>query len=346
MLDVTKPVITLKGDNPMELIQGTAYSEPGATATDDVDGKVTVTITGSVDKDTVGTYTLTYTAKDSAGNTAVSTRTVKVSPDTTPPTVTLNGETNLSLYVDQTYTERNATATDDNDGDVTSSIVITGEVNTSKAGVYTLTYTAKDRAGNEGNVTRTVTVIRIKKTGQTQSYNVDGNEITDHSLKDDGYYQKGITPRYTRDDAKEIVTDRLTGLMWQDDANVSAVTKQWLTNGNYSTCENNNSDPACYDTSGDTAATYCTNLTLGGYTDWRLPSIYELMDIVDRSRNTPALDTDHFKHVYSDDNHAHYWSSDTVLGRENSGWFVHADYGDDRQDNKNSSDYVRCVRNK
>lgn len=66
--DTTKPVITLNGVSSLELIKGTAYTELGATATDDKDGTLTVTISGTVDFNTVGTYTLTYKAKDSSGN--------------------------------------------------------------------------------------------------------------------------------------------------------------------------------------------------------------------------------------------------------------------------------------
>lgn len=77
-IDTTKPVITLKGASSLELTKGTAYTELGATATDDRDGTVTVTTSGSVDVNTVGTYTITYKAKDSAGNEAVATRTIKI----------------------------------------------------------------------------------------------------------------------------------------------------------------------------------------------------------------------------------------------------------------------------
>ena len=47
--DTTKPVITLNGASSIELTQGTAYTELGATATDDRDGTVDVTVSGSVD---------------------------------------------------------------------------------------------------------------------------------------------------------------------------------------------------------------------------------------------------------------------------------------------------------
>ena len=77
-VDNTPPNITLNGGNPIELAKGTAYIESGATAIDDIDGAVNVTVTGNVDVNRVGTYTITYKAKDSAGNEATLTRTVKV----------------------------------------------------------------------------------------------------------------------------------------------------------------------------------------------------------------------------------------------------------------------------
>jgi len=183
----------------------------------------------------------------------------------------------------------------------------------------------------------------LKKTGQTKSYDAYGNEVTDGSIKDDGYYQKGVDPSYTRDDATEIVTDHITGLQWQDNADVETVKKQWLTDANYNTCDNNHSDPACYDTSGDTAATYCSNLTLGGHTDWRLPTQKELMYIADRSKRDPAIDTTAFTHVVSD----FYWSSTTIVGEEYFAWGVFFDVGMNGGYvwyTKSSSHYVRCVR--
>ena len=76
--DTTPPVITLTGDNPLEVMSGTSYVELGATAIDDRDGNVTVHISGSVDTSTVGVYTLSYAAEDSAGNEATKTRIVNV----------------------------------------------------------------------------------------------------------------------------------------------------------------------------------------------------------------------------------------------------------------------------
>ena len=76
--DTIKPVIVLTGDNPLLLTLGDTYMEPGAIATDDIDGHVAVTISGSVDTASEGNYTLQYRAKDLAGNQAAVTRTVIV----------------------------------------------------------------------------------------------------------------------------------------------------------------------------------------------------------------------------------------------------------------------------
>lgn len=81
--DTTLPVITLLGDAVMNLTVGDTFTEPGFTATDDVDGDITgnVVVGGdTVDTDTTGTYTITYNVSDAAGNEATeATRTVVVS---------------------------------------------------------------------------------------------------------------------------------------------------------------------------------------------------------------------------------------------------------------------------
>jgi hypothetical protein len=77
-VDNTPPIITLNGDNPITVYIGSTYTDNGATAIDNFDGPVSVTSTGSVDTNTIGTYTITYTATDSAGNSVSMIRTIKV----------------------------------------------------------------------------------------------------------------------------------------------------------------------------------------------------------------------------------------------------------------------------
>lgn len=78
--DTVAPVILLNGSGTVTIIQGSTYVEAGATATDDQDGSVDISISGSVDTSTVGIYTITYTATDAANNIRTATRTVDVVP--------------------------------------------------------------------------------------------------------------------------------------------------------------------------------------------------------------------------------------------------------------------------
>lgn len=77
------------------------------------------------------------------------------------PTITLIGSSNINLNVGDTYTELGATANDSEDGDLTSSIVITGTVDTNTAGIYQVFYNVQDLESNYANqVTRIVVVTQ------------------------------------------------------------------------------------------------------------------------------------------------------------------------------------------
>ena len=93
--DTLPPVITLNSTNPFYVELGSAFVDPGATATDLCAGSVPVIASGAVNVNVVGTNFVTYTATDGNGNTNSATRTVIVR-DTTPPTI-LWSFTNLTL---------------------------------------------------------------------------------------------------------------------------------------------------------------------------------------------------------------------------------------------------------
>ena len=80
--DAVAPVITLKGNASMNVTLGDAFTDPGATATDDVDGDISAKIVvagNTVNVNKAGTYVITYNVKDAAGNAAPEkTRTVIV----------------------------------------------------------------------------------------------------------------------------------------------------------------------------------------------------------------------------------------------------------------------------
>ncbi len=77
-IDKEAPVITLAGKRVVVLEEGSVYHEMGAIADDEIEGTVSVIATGTVNVHIPGTYTVTYTATDEAGNVATATRTIKV----------------------------------------------------------------------------------------------------------------------------------------------------------------------------------------------------------------------------------------------------------------------------
>ncbi len=205
--DTTAPSISLLGASPLNLTVGDSYTDPGATASDNVDGDITGNIVvggDTVNTSVAGTYVVTYNVSDAAGNSAAQvTRTVTVVAsmlDTTPPVISLLGASSLNLTVGDSYTDPGATALDNVDGDITSNIVVGGDtVNTAVAGTYVVTYNVSDAVGNSAaQVTRAVIVSTADTTppvisllgasplnltvgdsytdpGATASDNVDGN---------------------------------------------------------------------------------------------------------------------------------------------------------------------------
>ncbi len=162
VVDTTTPVITLLGNNPASVVVGSTYTDAGATASDNVDGDITskIVVTNPVNTAVIGTYTITYSVSDTAGNSATATRTVNVvasGTDTTAPVITVLGDNPASVIVGSTYTDAGATATDNVDSSVT--VISTGSVNTAIVETYIITYTATDSSGNSATATRTVNVV-------------------------------------------------------------------------------------------------------------------------------------------------------------------------------------------
>jgi hypothetical protein len=175
IVDDSPPQITLNGDDPLtdevetQLVTvecHAGFADPGATANDDCDGAAVVNVSSNVDPDTVGTYTITYTATDHQGTpadptddlVATVTRTVNV-VDTTDPTLTLNGDSPLTVECHAAFTDPGVIATDTCAGDLTSAVQVSGTVDPNTVGTYTLTYTVSDASGNDATVTRTVNVV-------------------------------------------------------------------------------------------------------------------------------------------------------------------------------------------
>jgi hypothetical protein len=179
----------------------------------------------------------------------------------------------------------------------------------------------------------------LPDTGQTTCYNDLGQVVTcpspENPLAQDGSYLMN-PPSFTIN-TDGSATDNNTNLMWQrEDDNI---TRTWYE-----------------------ALNYCENLTLGGYTDWRLPTRHELFSIVDFGRYAPSINLSNFPITKTDS----YWTSSSNQYYPDDAWYVF--FGKYRTttccvggycgdwDNyegvrasyssKSSSYYVRCVRGK
>lgn len=155
--DRVAPEITLTSNPDNYTLPGQPYIEEGYTAKDNYDGDLTDQVT-SEEKDGV----VTYTVSDSSGNETSVTRQIRYN-DPVPPEITLSGDTNITIQAGQTYTEPGYTAADNCDGDLTGQVIVDGNVDTYRAGTYTLNYTVSDSYGNTACASRQVTVNAIRQ---------------------------------------------------------------------------------------------------------------------------------------------------------------------------------------
>ena len=179
IVDNEKPVITLLGNlNSDVMCSVDKYQEEGYTATDNYDGDITskVTLTKESNK-------ITYEVEDSSGNKDSVERNINAI-DITPPNLQLNGYENTYIMLNSNYEEQGITIIDDCDSNL-SDYTTDGTVDTSKVGLYIITYTAKDKHGNENSIKRYVYVY-----DPATSANLNGNDNGVIYLTfDDGPYE-------------------------------------------------------------------------------------------------------------------------------------------------------------
>ncbi len=162
----------------------------------------------------------------------------------------------------------------------------------------------------------------LPDTGQSSCYNSNGYIIScpspEQPLAQDGSYT--MNPPSFNVNGDETVFDNNTLLMWQQEDD--GILRNW------------------YD-----AINYCENLSLGGYSDWRLPARKELFSIVDLSQYETFIDLS----VFPNTKLYFYWSSTTNASLPDEAWHVDFGYSSEliRSDIKSDdiySSYARCVR--
>jgi len=146
---------------------------------------------------------------------------------------------------------------------------------------------------------------KLPDTGQTDGYTATSGEDNDYLIN---------APSFTNN-GSDTVTDDNTLLMWQrqDDG----TQRTWAN-----------------------AGTYCSGLSLGGHSDWRLPGAFELHSIVDYGNSSPSIDTTYFPSTQS----TYYWSSNFRSDYPPRAWRLNFSVGSVSEDQNDNIYYVRCVR--
>jgi hypothetical protein len=156
----TLPTITILGSATFLHEAATPYTDAGATAVDALGGDLTSSISitsADINVTDVGNQDVTYSVTDAGGNTNTATRTVTVQ-DNTAPSLTLIGDSNFTHNLNTAWVDPGYDAQDSLDGNLTSSVSITGSVDVNSTGTYTLNYSVSDTTGNQADINRTVNV--------------------------------------------------------------------------------------------------------------------------------------------------------------------------------------------
>lgn len=232
--DKTPATIKLNGtEEPITIEAGSEYVDAGATVTDNIDGfissnyqftyanyyadpnsdKVTESRLTEIDTRKTGLYKIAYIYTDKAGNTKQATRYLYIK-DTTMPTVTLNGEENITIEAGTPYKDEGAKVTDNSDPTIENfkytniNYYVNGElkkshlteVDVKQPGEYKIGYEYTDKSGNTKITVRTVivkdtTAPVITANGKSQTLKVGdtytelGATLTDNAYIDADDYE-------------------------------------------------------------------------------------------------------------------------------------------------------------
>jgi hypothetical protein len=331
---------TSKPGGSTAALSGAATSGP--TFTPDVDGAYVIQLVVNDGTDDSAPDTVTVTT---AANTAP---VADAGPDQTVTAgdlVTLDGTGSMdpdgdSLTYDWTFTSKPGGSTAALSGAATSGPTFTPDVD----GTYEIQLIVNDGTDDSAPDMVTVTAAPalsgiIPDTGQTDCYDLSGLVIACVATGQDGAYT--INAMSFTDNGDGTITDNITGLMWQ---------KCSVGQNNDGTCSGTPTAYSWYKASGTFNATYnpvstdvCGSLTLGGHTDWRLPTKLELFTILNFGTFNPAIDTTYFPNTESSNEIGEYWSS-TVQPGGSSMMEVGFYRGLTMGLPGSSAFYVRCVR--
>ena len=133
-------------------------------ATDNVDGDITDRV--KIEKKDNKIF---FSVSDNAGNKKVIYKNIN-QIDYEKPTISIKGSSKEYLYINQEYKEKGYYASDNCDGDITSDVKVSTNLDNKKEGAYKITYTVTDSSGNIEEAEREVIVyndtIKANKNGK------------------------------------------------------------------------------------------------------------------------------------------------------------------------------------
>jgi len=199
--DTTPPVITLRGLDTVYVEQCGGYIDSGATAFTIFAGvpiPLSVYTNNNLNTMIPGTYWYHYFAMSPVGNLAQKNRSIIVTADTVRPLIKLNSSTDTMISVYMPWTETGYTAADTCSG--LKNVVVTGHVDSSLIGDYTITYTAFDFNNNSKIVKRIVHVRDTTSPVITLNGNSTMNLLVYSNFIDPGVF---VMDNY---DSKPVIT--------------------------------------------------------------------------------------------------------------------------------------------
>ena len=183
---VDNGVPQITGVEPLFTFIGTAPDYlAGVSAMDDRDVALQIVVDSSqVDLNAVGTYDITYSVTDAAGNTTTVPTTVTVTDDSVAPTI--QGVHDISMYLGSAVSYRSGVVVSDDKDPSPKLEIDSSQVDLSNPGTYPLVYTARDMTGNETRVEVTVTVAEKPATFvEEETINAKADELLKKIVTED-----------------------------------------------------------------------------------------------------------------------------------------------------------------
>lgn len=158
VVDNKPPVVTLKGEETVNICPNTIYEEEGFQVVDEYDGDITNKVKRSITKD----GNVLYEVTDSSGNKIEKIRKI-ICSDEVAPTIKLKGYSTVYIKVNSTYQDSGYEVTDNCDKEV--KVEVKDNVKNNTPGKYIVEYIATDSSGNKSTVSRNVIVYNNDSSG-------------------------------------------------------------------------------------------------------------------------------------------------------------------------------------